>query len=70
MENEMDHTQELAKALAELKRITGITMDVTAAFPEEAEQLLTQISCLCTAYREIYNKAHIPQGLMTGGAPA
>ena len=66
----MEHTQELAKALAELKRITGITMDVTADSPEEAEQALTQIRCLCTAYREKYNKAHFLQGLMTGGIPA
>ena len=66
----MEHTQELAKALAELKRITGITMDVTADSPEEAEQALTQIRCLCMAYREKYNKAHFLQGLMTGGIPA
>lgn len=66
----MEHTQELAKALAELKRITGITMDVTADTPEETEQALTQIRCLCTAYREKYNKAHFLQGLMTGGIPA
>ena len=66
----MEHTQELAKALAELKRITGITMEVTADSPEEAEQALTQIRCLCTAYREKYNKAHFLQGLMTGGIPA
>ena len=29
----MDHTQELTKALAELKRITGITMEVNADTP-------------------------------------
>ena len=45
-------------------------MDVTADSPEEAEQALTQIRCLCTAYREKYNKAHFLQGLMTGGIPA
>ena len=66
----MEHTQELVKALAELKRITGITMDVTADSPEEAEQALTQIRCLCTAYKEKYNKSDFLQGLMTGGIPA
>lgn len=70
MENEMDHTQELAKALAELKRITGVTMNVTAGSPGEAEQALTQIRCLCTAYKEKYNKTDFLQGLMTGGIPA
>ena len=66
----MEHTQELEKALAELKRITGITVDVTASTPEEAENALTQIRCLCTAYREKYNKADFLKGLMTGGIPA
>lgn len=66
----MDHTQELTKALAELKRITGITMEVNADTPEAAEQAVTQIRCLCTAYKEKYNKADFLQGLMTGGIPA
>lgn len=66
----MEHTQELEKALAELKRITGITMAVSADSPEEAAQALTQICCLCTAYKEKYNKADFLQGLMTGGIPA
>ena len=69
-ERMMEHTQELEKALAELKRITGITVDVTASTPEEAENALTQIRCLCTAYREKYNKADFLKGLMTGGIPA
>ena len=69
-ERTMEHTQELEKALAELKRITGITVDVTASTPEEAENALTQIRCLCTAYREKYNKADFLKGLMTGGIPA
>lgn len=66
----MKHTQELEKALAELKRITGITMDVRTDSPEETENALTQIRCLCTAYREKYNKADFLKGLMTGGIPA
>lgn len=70
VEKNMEHTQELAKALAELKRITGITMNVKADSPEEAGQAITQIRCLCTAYKEKYNKADFLQGLMTGGIPA
>ena len=66
----MDHTQELTKALAELKRSTGISLDVNAGSPEEAEQAVTQIRCLCTAYKEKYNKTDFLQGLMTGGIPA
>lgn len=66
----MDHTQELTKALAELKRITGISMDVSADTPEAAKQAVAQIRCLCTAYKEKYNKTDFLQGLMTGGIPA
>ena len=66
----MDYTQELEKALAELKRITGVSMDVDADSPEAAEQAVTQIRCLCTAYKEKYNKVDFLQGLMTGGIPA
>lgn len=66
----MDHTQELTKALTELKRITGISLNVNADSPEAAEQAVTQIRCLCTAYKEKYNKVDFLQGLMTGGIPA
>ena len=64
----MDQTQELTKA--ELKRITGVSMEVSADSPEAAEQAVNQIRCLCTAYKEKYNKTDFLQGLMTGGIPA
>ena len=66
----MEHTQELDKALNELKRITGITMDVSAETPEETELALTQIRCLCTAYKEKYNKTDFLQSLMKSGVPS
>lgn len=66
----MDHTQELEKALHELRHITGITLDVTAETPEQAETAISQIRCLCTAYKEKYNRTDFLQSLMTGGIPA
>ena len=66
----MDYSQELQKALQELRRITGITLDVSADSPEQAEQALTQIRCLCTAYKEKYNKTDFLQSLLTGGFPS
>ena len=66
----MDYSQELQKALQELRRITGITLDVSADSPEQAEQALTQIRCLCTAYKEKYNKTDFLQSLLTGGIPS
>lgn len=66
----MEHTPELTSALNELKRITGITMDIPSGTPEEESQALMQIRCLCTAYKEKYNKSHFLQSLMTGTLPA
>ena len=43
---------ELNKALLELKKITGISLEVSGAAPEQIEPALTQIHCLCTAYKE------------------
>ena len=66
----MTHTQELDKALNELKRITGVSLNVSADTPEEEEQALTQVRCLCTAYREKYNKNDFLQSLMMNGIPS
>lgn len=65
----MEHSQELTSALNELKRITGITMDITADTQEEEALALTQIRCLCTAYKEKYSKNHFLQSLMTSEVP-
>lgn len=66
----MDHIPELDKALGELKRITGITMTVKADTPEETAAALSQIRCLCAAYKEKYNKADFLKSLMTDGIPS
>lgn len=60
---------ELNKALLELKKITGISLEVSGAAPEQIEPALTQIHCLCTAYKEKYNRTDFLQGLMTGNIP-
>ena len=66
----MGHTQELDKALSELKRITGITLDAKASTPDEIEFALAQIRCLITAYKEKYNKNHFLSSLMTDSIPS
>lgn len=67
----MEHSQELTKALSELKRITGVALEVAdGAGKEDIESTLTQIRCLCAAYKEKYNKTDFLHGLMTGGIPA
>lgn len=65
----MEHTQELSKALQELKRITGLTLDISPGTSEEAAHALAQIRCLCTAYKEKYNKTDFLQSLMVGNIP-
>ena len=52
----MANTSELEKGLNELKRLTGITLAVTAEDSEQEQMALEQIRCLCLAYREKYNK--------------
>lgn len=64
----MEHTPELKRALQELERITGLTLEVNAESPSETEQALAQIRCLCTAYKEKYNKTDFLLGLITGTA--
>ena len=63
----MEQTPELTKALSELKRLTGLTMQITADTPEETATALEQIRCLCTAYREKYNKNDFLLSLMKNG---
>lgn len=66
----MDYTSELDRALSELKRITGVAVSVKAGTPEETELALSQIRCLCAAYKEKYNKADFLKSLMTEGIPS
>ena len=66
----MANTSELEKGLNELKRLTGITLTVTAEDSEQEQMALEQIRCLCLAYREKYNKNDFLMGLMTGGIPS
>lgn len=67
----MNYTLEIKRALDELKRITGISLEVSAGSEEEAEDILNQVRCLNTAYKEKYNVPYFLQGLMTGEiAPA
>jgi len=65
----MEHTPELKKALVELQRITGITLDVQLHTPEDATLALSQIRSLTTAYKEKYNRTHFLQSLLTGELP-
>lgn len=66
----MDYTSELDRALSELKRIKGVAVSVKADTPEETELALSQIRCLCAAYKEKYNKADFLKSLMTEGIPS
>lgn len=67
----MEKEQELQKALNELHRITGLTFRVDTGTGEQDQALaLTQIRCLCMAYKEKYNKTAFLYGLMTGGIPS
>ena len=61
----MEYSAQLCSALNELRRITGIKLEAEAQTPEEEARVLNQIRCLCTAYKEKYNKNHFLKTLMT-----
>ncbi|MGC4019469.1 MAG: helix-turn-helix domain-containing protein [Muricomes sp.] len=65
----MKHTLELDKALSELKKITGISLDVHAENAEEEELALEQIRSLSLAYKEKFNKSFFLHSLMTENRP-
>lgn len=60
----MTQNPDLNSTLNELRRITGIPLEVNAATPEEIEQAVTQLRRLNTAYKEKYNKTHFLQNLL------
>ena len=70
MDQSTEYTRKLEKALGELKRVTGLSLTVADEPPEDAEQTLAQLKCLCTAYKEKYNRTDFLQSLMTGGIPS
>ena len=62
----MEQTPALKKALGELKRITGISLDMPPVSHEEMEEAVRQIHCLTIAYKEKYNKTDFLYSLLTG----
>lgn len=60
----MTENQELLLALKELKKITGMTFEVNADNEEELNFAIHQIQCLCTAYKEKYNKIFFLQSIL------
>ena len=65
----MDYSSELSSALAELNRITGISMDIHAGTPKDAAAALEQIQNLIIAYKEKYSPNYFLLNLMTAEAP-
>ncbi len=66
----MKNTPELDKALSELKKMTGITLQVQALTTDEQGSALSQIRRLTLAYKEKYNKNQFLQSLIMENIPA
>jgi carbohydrate diacid regulator len=66
----MKNTPELDKALSELKKLTGITLQVQALTADEQDAALSQIRRLTLAYKEKYNKNQFLQSLIMESVPA
>ena len=57
---------ELNTVLSDLKRITGLSFELNAKTPEEAEEAALQIHRLCAAYKEKYDKTHFFRNILYG----
>lgn len=66
----MKNTPELDKALSELKKMTGITLQVQALTTDEQGSAVSQIRRLTLAYKEKYNKNQFLQSLIMENIPA
>lgn len=68
----MEQSLELSKAMDELARATGITLNIQLP-PDTSEEdiaaTVRQIRFLCSAYKEKYNKNYFLLNLMTGTSP-
>lgn len=62
----MEYTPELTRSLNELKRITGLSLDVHADTMEEMTQAADQIHLLCNAYKNKYDREYFFQELIHG----
>lgn len=65
----MDYSSELSSALAELNRITGISMDIHVNTEQEISDTLEQIQNLISAYKEKYSPNYFLLNLMTSDTP-
>ena len=65
----MKHNHELEKALEDLNRVTGLSLELKAETDEEIENALTKLRNLSSAYKEKYNITHFFQNLLSGSIP-
>ena len=65
----MDYSSELSSALAELNRITGISMDIHVNSDQDISDALEQIHNLVSAYKEKYSPNYFLLNLMTSDTP-
>ena len=65
----MGHSSELSSALAELNRITGISMDIHVHSDTDTTEALEQIRNLISAYKEKYSPNYFLLNLMTSDTP-
>lgn len=60
----MTQAQSLTAVLNDLKEITGVTLQLDPSQSEDLEHAVTQLSRLCNAYHEKYNRSHFLQSLL------
>lgn len=63
----MENNKDLSKVLESLNRMTGLSLELTVASPEDLSHAKKQLNLLIQAYRETNNKTLIMKKWITGG---
>jgi carbohydrate diacid regulator len=66
----MEYSPQLARALDDLKRITGLSLEVQEKTPEKMDAAARQIRLLCSAYRSKYDRDFFLLELLNGRIPS
>ena len=62
----MNQTKKLEQSIKELRRITGLPIDISPTEDQDLDEMISQIRSLCSVYKEAYNKEYVIRRWITG----
>ncbi|MBO5460892.1 MAG: helix-turn-helix domain-containing protein [Ruminococcus sp.] len=60
----MTRQPELTSVLSELKKLTGVSLEIKTNSPDDTRQAAIQLQRLCAAYKEKYDKTHFLKNIL------